>query len=155
MFFFPRQPSLPHKHTQTCFEHLALCTNVSRCPLHVWRLTHAPKSDLVGNLSVKQVFIRKFPFVGAASVLQECTSSNKLCRTCGWDFGSSPVGAVWGALCRLPPKAAGPWLLLQGLQEREENKQSSRRRTCKVSCLGYVDASSFPSAFCSAVLRCA
>lgn len=140
--------SLPQAaRSQTCFEHLALCTNVLRCPLHVWRLTHAPKSDLVGNLSVKQVFIRRFPFVRAVRVLQKRTSYDKLCGTCGQGFVSNPMGAGHGAL------SLGLAALRRG--GKATKNQSSRRKYCAFSSLGYVDASSFPNAFSSAVLRCA
>lgn len=47
--------------------------------------------------------------------------------------------------------AAGP--LRRG--GKATKNQFSRRKYCEFSSLGYVDASSLPNAFCSAVLRCA
>lgn len=112
--------------TQTYFEHLALCTNVLRCPLHVWRLTHTPKSDLVGNLSVRQVFIRKFPFVRAVRVLQKRTSYDKLCGTCGQGFASNPMGSTE---TQPAPRAPGPRLQnLWGEGGKATKNQSSRRK---------------------------
>lgn len=128
---------LSHPLTQTCFEHLALCTNVLRCPLPVRRLTHAPKSDLAGNLSVRQVFIRKPPFFRAVSVLQKCTSYDKLRGTCGRGFVRNPLrpggGALSPQLAALGPSRGqglrSPALPAAGPLRRGGKKQSTRRKT--------------------------
>lgn len=117
---------------------------------------------------MRQVFIRKFPFVRAVSILQKCTSYDKLWGTCGRGFVRNPISPGRGAPVpaagstdtQLGPRAPRPLCSLlwdlRGEGGKKQIKSNLPGEThADTSSLGNVDASSFLNAFCNVVLRCA